>query len=81
VLYFTANDGQTGNELWRYNPSNSNPRPERVADIIPGAIGSNPQDLTNISGRLFFRANNSFDRNNDGVIDDRDGNGIELWGL
>jgi ELWxxDGT repeat protein len=81
ILYFTANDGDSGNELWRYNPTDSNPRPELVSDIIPGSIGSNPEDLTNISGRLFFRANNSFDANNNGVIDEGEGNGVELWGL
>ncbi|MBD2057868.1 pre-peptidase C-terminal domain-containing protein [Oculatella sp. FACHB-28] len=81
VLYFTANDGESGNELWRYNPADSNPEAELVSDIIPGDIGSDPQDLTNISGRLFFRADNSFDQNGDGVINEQEGNGIELWGL
>jgi ELWxxDGT repeat protein len=81
VLYFTANDGESGNELWRYNPADSNPQAELVSDIIPGDIGSNPQELTNISGRLFFRADNSFDVNGDGVIDEGEGNGVELWGL
>jgi ELWxxDGT repeat protein len=81
VLYFTANDGESGNELWRYNPADSNPQAELVSDIIPGDVGSNPQELTNISGRLFFRADNSFDVNEDGVIDEGEGNGVELWGL
>ncbi|MBD1871814.1 pre-peptidase C-terminal domain-containing protein [Leptolyngbya sp. FACHB-671] len=81
VLYFTANDGNSGTELWRYNPESSNPRAELVSDIIPGAIGSNPEALTNISGRLFFRADNSSDANGDGVINEQEGNGIELWGL
>ncbi|MBD1999759.1 pre-peptidase C-terminal domain-containing protein [Leptolyngbya sp. FACHB-541] len=81
VLYFTANDGESGNELWRYNPADSNPEAELVSDIIPGDIGSDPQGLTNISGRLFFRADNSFDQNGDGVINEQEGNGIELWGL
>lgn len=81
VLYFTANDGRSGNELWRYNPAESNPEAELVSNIIPGATGSNPQDLTNISGRLFFRADNSFDENGDGVTSEQEGNGIELWGL
>ncbi|NJN57959.1 MAG: hypothetical protein HC879_10905 [Leptolyngbyaceae cyanobacterium SL_5_9] len=81
VLYFTANDGTSGNELWRYNTADSNPQAERVLDILPGSGGSNPQELTNISGRLFFRADDSFDENGDGIFDEGEGNGVELWGL
>ena len=39
-LYFTANDGASGIELWRHDPSAGTT--QRVADIRPGIGGSNP---------------------------------------
>lgn len=61
TLYFVGDDG-TGPELWKYNGSVVT----RVKDIRPGALGSNPDHLTDVNGTLYFAAN-------DGK------SGIELW--
>ncbi|RUS98503.1 hypothetical protein DSM106972_081320 [Dulcicalothrix desertica PCC 7102] len=53
ILYFTVNEGMSGNELWRLSPGGS---PVRVADIRPGTASSNPSNLTNLNGMLFFTA-------------------------
>jgi len=69
TLYFSANDGLNGYELWRINSSG-------VAQIVEDAVagggisagssGSYPRSLTNVNGTLYFSAN-------DGL------NGTELW--
>ena len=66
TLFFTANDGINGRELWMSSGSPANP--VLVKDINPGssnALGEQSY-LTDVNGTLFFRAN-------DGV------NGSELW--
>lgn len=69
TLYFQANDGINGVELWRINASG---RAEMVEDdmpgggIAPGLTNSGPTYLTNVNGTLYFQAN-------DGT------NGVELW--
>src|SRR5262245_10276153 len=69
-LFFSANDGTTGRELWKSDGTAAGT--VLVADIRPGsssfgyAYGSNPQHLTAVDGRLFFAAD-------DGV------HGTELW--
>jgi ELWxxDGT repeat protein len=73
-LYFRADDGFNGFELWRAfegEPANDEESPsgysaEPVADIFPGAEGSFPDELTVIGSRLYFSAD-------DGT------NGRELW--
>jgi len=68
ILYFTADDGKRGVELWELNLSKPNSNPRRTADIFPGPTSSSPNFLTNSEERLFFSAKNpSF--------------GIELWTL
>jgi ELWxxDGT repeat protein len=71
LLFFTANDGLNGTELWRSNGSNTGTL--MVKDINPGAASSLPQRgtssktaLVDVDGILFFAANNGT-------------NGIELW--
>jgi ELWxxDGT repeat protein len=70
TLYFTANDGTNGNELWRINSVTG--LAEMVEDTIPGGgirpgpASSYPSYLTNVNGTLYFSAN-------DGT------NGFELW--
>jgi ELWxxDGT repeat protein len=53
-LFFTADDGASGMELWS---SDGMPNVARlVKDINPGPGGSDPGDLTSVGARLFFRA-------------------------
>ena len=64
TLYFTANDGIHGRELWKSDGTQLGTT--LVKDIRPGAGGSWASDLTKVGDRLFFVAN-------DGV------HGRELW--
>jgi ELWxxDGT repeat protein len=68
TLYFTATDGTAGaahgKELWATDGTTAGTY--MVADINPGPTSSNPANLTNYNGTLFFTAN-------DGT------NGNELW--
>jgi ELWxxDGT repeat protein len=52
VLYFQANDGTHGRELWMSDGSVAGT--SLVKDIAPGAIHSNPSNLTNVAGVLYF---------------------------
>jgi ELWxxDGT repeat protein len=70
-LYFAADELSAtgdptpyGRELWRSDGTAEGT--QLVKDIYPGTSGSNPRNLTNVNGTLFFAANN-------GV------NGIEIW--
>ncbi|MCB9920200.1 MAG: hypothetical protein H6832_17495 [Planctomycetes bacterium] len=68
-LYFVADDGITGRELWVLpwrDPKNPNPKPRRVHDIRPGPLGSNPRSLVAFANVLYFTCD-------DGV------HGRELW--
>ncbi|MBW4695517.1 MAG: tandem-95 repeat protein [Lyngbya sp. HA4199-MV5] len=67
TLYFSANDGGSGVELWRSNGTSAGT--SLVADLntVPDASGSsNPSNLTVIGNTLYFTANNSV-------------RGTELW--
>ncbi|MFN0054661.1 MAG: ELWxxDGT repeat protein [Planctomycetales bacterium] len=69
TLYFTANDGDHGIELWKSDGTAGGTR--MVKDINTGSgdyyyYYSYPRDLTNINGTLYFTAD-------DGT------HGIELW--
>ena len=61
-LYFTANDGETGDELWVTDGTTDGT--QLVADINPGennydnANASYPQNFTVVGDELFFRADN-----------------------
>ncbi len=57
-LYFVADNGTTGSELYRMNSSESI---ELVADINIGSTGSWPAGLINYNGRIYFRADNGID--------------------
>jgi ELWxxDGT repeat protein/VCBS repeat-containing protein len=64
TLFFTADDGTTGYELWKSDGTETGTL--LVRDINTGSVGSNPSNLTNVDGILFFRAE-------DGIA------GQELW--
>lgn len=55
-VYFTANDGVTGRELWVYDSVTN--ITSQVRDINPGAASSNPSFLTATNGMIFFAADN-----------------------
>jgi ELWxxDGT repeat protein len=54
TLYFVANDGTTGYELWKSDGTSAGTR--LVSNINPGGNSSHPRYLTNVSGTLFFSA-------------------------
>jgi ELWxxDGT repeat protein len=64
-LYFAANDGIHGTELWEYDGVNP---PVLVSDIYPGPAGSGPYQLVVYDDRLYFSA-------------DDGNHGRELWSL
>ena len=55
ILYFPANDGTTGVELWRSDGTAAGTW--LVKDIYPGALASSPRALVDASGTLYFTAN------------------------
>jgi ELWxxDGT repeat protein len=65
VLYFTADDGDNGRELYRSDGTRQGT--QIVRDLNPGEEGSNPTDLVNLDGVLYFAADNG------------DGSGRELY--
>jgi ELWxxDGT repeat protein len=56
ILYFAANDGTNGTELWRSDGSSAGTT--MVRNIRSGSRGSAPTRLTSVNGTLFFTANN-----------------------
>jgi ELWxxDGT repeat protein len=64
TLYFAADDGISGTELWRSDGTDLGTT--LVRDINPGAAHSGPYYMTNVSGTLFFTANDG-------------SSGYELW--
>ncbi len=64
ILYFCANNGTNGYELWRTNGTTGGTY--IVKDIYTGGASSYPAELTDVNGILYFQANNGT-------------NGIELW--
>ena len=53
-LYFAADDGIHGMELWRVDKEGSSP--ELVQDLMPGLASSHPQNFQIVNGRTFFQA-------------------------
>jgi len=57
TLYFTANDGMRGIELWKSDGTAAGTA--LVKDIIPGSTGSYPSKLTAVGGTLYFVASDN----------------------
>ncbi len=53
VIYFIADDGRNGRELWKLDKSGN---PVSVGDINNGFTSSNPENLTVINNTLYFTA-------------------------
>jgi ELWxxDGT repeat protein len=53
-VFFNADDGVSGQELWKTN--GTEPGTTMVLDINPAPGGSNPDGITNVDGTLFFSA-------------------------
>lgn len=51
-LYFAANDGIAGTELWKSDGVTA----KLVEDIYPGSVGSSPTELTAVGTALYFVA-------------------------
>ena len=68
TLFFRANDGVHGRELWRVNPTTL--QAEMVPDIWPGSNEGNPDWLTAVGNLLYFTAQDGFSG---------DAHGTELW--
>jgi RNA polymerase sigma factor (sigma-70 family) len=54
TLFFAADDGIHGRQLWKIARTPNGPAPVSVTNIRRGAVGLNPQYLTNVNGTLFF---------------------------
>jgi ELWxxDGT repeat protein len=63
-LFFTADDGSHGDELWETDGTAAGT--VLVGDVNPGPQGSDPQNLIDVNGTLFFTANDG-------------GHGEQLW--
>eukprot|EP00941_MAST-03F_sp_MAST-3F-sp1_P000382 g382.t1 len=53
MLYFVADDGISGNELWKWNGTDV---PTMVKDLYPGSGSSSPEHLTVFENHLYFTA-------------------------
>ncbi len=57
-LYFAADDGQHGRELWRTDGTSEGTR--MITDLCPGPCSSLPSELTVFNGRVAFSATDGF---------------------
>jgi ELWxxDGT repeat protein len=55
IIYFSGYESSTGNELWRTDGTPNGTW--LISDILPGAMGSSPDNLTWCGSKLYFTAN------------------------
>ncbi|HEV3343943.1 MAG TPA: ELWxxDGT repeat protein [Pirellulales bacterium] len=60
-VYFAANDGTDGVQLWRSDGTSAGT--VMITDLNVSGGGMNPADLTNVNGQLYFTANDGTDGN------------------
>ncbi len=80
VVYFAANYGVTGRELWRSDGTTAGT--VLVKDIWPGSGGSSPSFLINVNGVLYFVADNGVTgwelwRSNGTAVDEGSGDWVD----
>ena len=56
LLFFTADGGEHGVELWSLDLANNSSKPQRYDDIVDGPTSSEPRQLFNAEQRLYFTA-------------------------
>ena len=81
TLYFTADDGVHGKELWKSTEAGT----VMVKDIHSGKSGTSLSDFTNINGTLYFRVDDGkqlwkSDGTKAGTIRIYSGTGIKIYG-
>jgi ELWxxDGT repeat protein len=54
TIYFKAGTSAKGFELYKCNTANISSGVTLVKDIVPGAAGSNPANITNVDNTIFF---------------------------
>lgn len=55
-MYFSANDGYFGYELWQFDPATE--QATRLTDLRKQGGDSNPKDIVEYDGKVFFIADN-----------------------
>ena len=56
ILFFSANDGTHGYEVWRFSPFYGNANFTRLTDINPNEGNSNPYNFFAYGGEVYFNA-------------------------
>jgi ELWxxDGT repeat protein len=75
VVYFAADDGVHGSELWRSDGTEAGTY--MLKDIVPGGGSSQPLSITAANGKLYFRAS-TFDYGSEPWVSDGTESGTQL---